>query len=210
MHALDLLDHRPQLSAPFVFLRRSLRRLGLNCYSIQKDGKLVALCPRPCGQGLTADTDEKDAPETVRKRFSAESVISFGALPSDVLHDILKRELLRYASGIRERFGVEVVLDEQVFTALLLTKGGRADAAGVCALAKEFFFREVSGLLSLVGTPAMQGDMGDLDRLLIVVDRDGEAAQPQKLSETEERLSFRTERELPDDSKTARIRLIRQ
>ena len=93
-------------------------------------------------------------PAAICSRFASGNVLMFNHVEAYHLREIAKREVLRHAENFEKTFAVDVNIDKNVYTTLLLAEGGKADARVVRASSERFFDEEVFELFRLMGTDA--------------------------------------------------------
>ena len=104
------------------------------------------------------------------------------------LRHIAKKEILRSASNFSKNAGVSVDIDEKVYTALLFSEGGNADARMIKSRAESFFNGEIYELLRLVASDKVQTSISDLTKIEFVTEID-ESSEAYNLFFGEEKLT---------------------
>lgn len=107
-------------------------------------------------------------PPAICSRFSSGNVVMFNHIASHDLRGIAKREVLRHAENFQREVGVNIEIDEAVYTALLFAEGGSADARTVRSRAETFFDTELFELFRLMGS--VGGDIGNIEHIRIGVE----------------------------------------
>lgn len=101
---------------------------------------------------INPTTGQPYFPGAICSRFASGNVVMFNHITAHNLCGIARREVLRHARNFREEIGVEVEIDERVYSALLFAEGGAADARTVRSRAESFFDDELFELFRLTGS----------------------------------------------------------
>ena len=109
-------------------------------------------------------------PAAICSRFASGNVVMFNHICANNLRDIAKREVLRHADNFQREIGINVELEEEVFSALLFAEGGAADARTVRSRAETFFDSELFELFRLVGAKSTGASITDIETIRIGVD----------------------------------------
>lgn len=107
-------------------------------------------------------------PPAICSRFASGNVVMFNHIAAHDLRGIAKREVLRHAENFQREVGVNIEIDEAVYTALLFAEGGSADARTVRSRAETFFDTELFELFRLAGSAG--GNIGNIDHIRIGVE----------------------------------------
>lgn len=106
-------------------------------------------------------------PEALCSRFASGNVVMFNYITADHLRRIAKKEVLRHAENFAHEVGIEVRVDEQIFTALLFAEGGSVDARMIRGRAKTFFDDELFELFRLLDDKSIRTTIEDLESISI-------------------------------------------
>ena len=118
-------------------------------------------------------TGEPYFPGAICSRFAAGNVVMFNHISANDLRDIAKREILRHAKSFEQESGIKFDLSEDVYTALLFSEGGAADARTVRGRAETFFNDELFELFRLMTSEKINLDIEALDKIQVKVNLDG-------------------------------------
>lgn len=108
-------------------------------------------------------------PAAICSRFASGHVVMFNHITAGGLRDIAKREILRHADNFTKEIGIDVQIDEEVYTALLFAEGGAADARMIRSRAEAFFDDELFELFRLMASDDHRFSIGQLDSIRIRV-----------------------------------------
>ena len=114
-------------------------------------------------------TNEPFFPAALCSRFAQGNVVMFNHMFAHILHDIAKAQITKHCKTFGEKFGIKTDIEESVYTALLFSEGGNADARTVSGRAKAFFDNELYELLRLTSSKLADSDIKDIDTISIGV-----------------------------------------
>jgi ATP-dependent Zn protease len=115
-------------------------------------------------------TYEPFFPPAICSRFASGNVVMFNRMRAHVLHSITKGEFERHAKKLCEASGINIDIDESVYTALLFSEGGNVDARTATGRSEAFFNDELYELMRLVGTNNEGKAINGIEKLKISVD----------------------------------------
>lgn len=125
-------------------------------------------------KALQNDTDPTTGaayfPAAICSRFASGNVVMFNHIAAYNLRAIAKKEVLRHAKNFENEVGIQVKIDEKVYTALLFAEGGAADARMIRSRAETFFDDELFELFRLLDTDRVSTKIKDLEAIHIGVD----------------------------------------
>ncbi len=105
-------------------------------------------------RSLERDVDPKTGnsafPAAICSRFATGNVIMFNHIEANSLLKIAKKEITRSAEAYAKETGVEFEISDDIFSCVLFSEGGRADARTVKSRASSFFSRELYELFRLL------------------------------------------------------------
>lgn len=84
--------------------------------------------------------------------------------------EIAKNEILRHAENFRKKIGIDLKIDETVYTSILFAEGGAVDARTVRGRAEAFLDNELFELFRLVGSKKANGDISSIETINIGVE----------------------------------------
>lgn len=165
---------------------------GKQLYESESDGDFSSLSRKVVLKALRNDinplSDSSYFPAALCSRFASGNVIMFNHIMAHDLRHIAKKEILRSASNFSKNAGVSVDIDEKVYTALLFSEGGNADARMIKSRAESFFNGEIYELLRLVASDKVQTSISDLTKIEFVTEID-ESSEAYNLFFGEEKLT---------------------
>lgn len=107
------------------------------------------------------ETNAPMFPSAICSRFNTGNVVMFNHMTAGSLYEIIRRELLRHAESLKKSAGIEIKIDEMVYTALLFSEGGIADARSIRSKAERFFDEQLYEYFRM-GKPEMASYLTDL------------------------------------------------
>lgn len=129
---------------------------GKQLYSDSDNADYSNISRKVVLKALSNDVNPKTGipyfPAAICSRFASGNVVMFNHIGAHNLRTIAKREILRHISNFEKEIGLRVDIDERVFTALLLSEGGMADARTIRARAETFFNDELYELFRLLSS----------------------------------------------------------
>lgn len=165
---------------------------GKQLYESESDGDFSSLSRKVVLKALRNDINPLSGssyfPAALCSRFASGNVIMFNHIMAHDLRHIAKKEILRSASNFSKNAGVSVDIDEKVYTALLFSEGGNADARMIKSRAESFFNGEIYELLRLVASDKVQISISDLTKIEFVTEID-ESSEAYNLFFGEEKLT---------------------
>lgn len=165
---------------------------GKQLYESESDGDFSSLSRKVVPKALRNDINPLSGssyfPAALCSRFASGNVIMFNHIMAHDLRHIAKKEILRSASNFSKNAGVSVDIDEKVYTALLFSEGGNADARMIKSRAESFFNGEIYELLRLVASDKVQTSISDLTKIEFVTEID-ESSEAYNLFFGEEKLT---------------------
>lgn len=165
---------------------------GKQLYESESDGDFSSLSRKVVLKALKNDINPLSGssyfPAALCSRFASGNVIMFNHIMAHDLRHIAKKEILRSASNFSKNAGVSVDIDEKVYTALLFSEGGNADARMIKSRAESFFNGEIYELLRLVASDKVQTSISDLTKIEFVTEID-ESSEAYNLFFGEEKLT---------------------
>lgn len=153
---------------------------GKELYADPVSGDLSGVSRKVILKALARDTNPKTGvpyfPAALCSRFASGNVVMFNHISAHDLREIAKKEILRHVKNFEREIGIKTVVDEDVFTALLLSEGGAADARTIRARAEAFLDDELYELFRLLSSEKYAGKIGNVEsiRIGVTLPRDGE------------------------------------
>ncbi len=147
---------------------------GRGIYEAFDGGDFSALPSKTIMKAIRADKNpETNAPlfpEAICSRFATGNVIMFNHMNAKSLCNIAQNKIGQSAGKMSEAFGVDIDIDDRVYSAMLYREGGAADARTVTARSSTFLTDEVYELLRLVSSDKSKFRVGGLKKVKIDVD----------------------------------------
>lgn len=119
-------------------------------------------------------------PGAICSRFASGNVVMFNHMDASHLRTIAKKEIQRHAANLHKETGIEMQVDEKVYTALLFSEGASVDARTIRSRAEAFFNDELYELLRLVASDKAKTSIDGIEKIKVSVDL--QRAKPEVLS----------------------------
>ena len=147
---------------------------GRQLYEESESGDLSNISRKVIMQALQTDINPQTGapyfPGALCSRFASGNVVMFNHIGAHNLRDIAKREIQRHAANLEKETGIQMQIDERVFTALLFSEGSSADARTIRSRAEAFFNDELYELLRLISSEKVKTEIDNLERIQITLD----------------------------------------
>ena len=121
-------------------------------------------------QDSNPETGAAFFPAAMCSRFATGNVVMFNYITAHNLREIAKKQILRHVEAFEQKIGIKVNIDEQVYTALLFSEGGAADARTISSRAEAFFDQELFELFRLVDAGKVSSSIQDIEEISITVE----------------------------------------
>ncbi len=118
---------------------------------------------------INPETGSPYFPAAICSRFASGNVVMFNNISAHNLHDIAMSEVMRHAENFEHEIGIKIMIDEQVYSALLFAEGGAADARTIRSRAEAFLNDELFELFRLIGMKS-EDAIASLERINIGID----------------------------------------
>ena len=142
---------------------------GRNLYADSESGDLSTLSRKVILKALETDVDPASKtpyfPAAMCSRFASGNVVMFNHMSAHDLRDIAKNVILRQTENLYRAVGIRSLVDEKVFTALLLAEGGAADARMIRGRAQSFYSQELFELFRLVDSEKTRTGIGEIEEI---------------------------------------------
>ncbi len=109
-------------------------------------------------------------PAAICSRFASGNIVMFNHMTAAGLRTIARKEIQRHAQSLEAETGIQMQIQEDVYTALLLAEGAAADARTVRARAESFFNDELYELLRLLASGKTQKGIESLRTVQVTLD----------------------------------------
>lgn len=149
-------------------------------------------------------THEPSFPAAICSRFASGNVVMFDHLDAGSLQNIVVKQLERHTKDLAAGMKINMELDEDISTALLLAEGVAADGRTVKSRADAFFGGELYELFRLITAKTADGAAENVKKINVMIDLDSSPDEIRHLFRPSERIQAMayTENEfvLGDDS----------
>lgn len=146
---------------------------GKQLYTDSESGDYSGVSRKVILKALSRDTDPENGvpyfPAALCSRFATGNVVMFNHIGAHNLREIAKKEIQRHVVNFESEVGIKIEINEDVYTALLLSEGGNADARTIRARAESFFDDELYELFRLMSSDKFKGKIDALDSIRINV-----------------------------------------
>ena len=147
---------------------------GRQLYEECENGDLSGVSRKVIIKALRKDINPQTGaayfPGALCSRFASGNVVMFNHISAQHLRQIAKNEIERHGRNLKKATGIRLVVDERVYTALLLSEGAAADARTIRARAETFFNDELYELLRLIASDKVVTGIEDIQQIRITVD----------------------------------------
>ena len=150
---------------------------GKQLYEEWEGGDLSTVSRKVVIKALEKDVDPKTRvpffPSAICSRFASGNVVMFNQVGAHNLRHIAKMEVQRHGKNLERETGIQMEMDDRVYTALLFAEGGAADARTVRGRAETFFNDELYELFRLVASRKVSTGIAELEKIRVSVDLAG-------------------------------------
>lgn len=154
---------------------------GKQLYQESESGDLSSVSRKVIMQALQKDINPATGapffPGAICSRFASGNVVMFNHMGAHNLRAIAKKEIERHAGSFSKETGIQLQIDERVYTALLFSEGSAADARTVRSRAEAFFNDELYELMRLLTSEKVKTSIAQLEKIRITMDLS--SAQPE-------------------------------
>ena len=110
-------------------------------------------------------TDQPYFPAAICSRFASGNVVMFNHMSASSLCKIAESEIRKRALDFEKSYGIKFYFDKNVFSALLFSEGGNADARTLRGRAERFFNSEIFELFRLIAPEDQKGKISELQSI---------------------------------------------
>ncbi len=185
---------------------------GKQLYEESENGDLSTVSRKVVIKALQKDVNPETHvpyfPGAICSRFASGNVVMFNHIGAHNLRNIAKKEIERHSRNLEKETGIKLKMDDRVYTALLFSEGGAADARTVRGRAETFFNDELYELLRLIASDKVKTGIESIEKIEVSVDlsraKDGISAlfDPTKKTEilvfAEEKVTLQCKEKAPD------------
>ncbi len=125
-------------------------------------------------------------PPALCSRFASGNVVMFNHMRAHNLRTIAQKEVERHAGNLENESGIKFDIDEKIYTALLFSEGGAADARTVRSRAESFFNDELYELLRYISSDKVKTEIPDIEKISFAIDLEHASADIVELFEASE------------------------
>lgn len=115
-------------------------------------------------------TGKSSFPAAICSRFATGNVVMFNHMEAHTLRKIAEKEIVRSAKAFEEETGIRCNISEDVYSCVLFSEGGQADARTVKSRAGSFFSTELYELFRLASGEKGKVDIKDIERINVSVE----------------------------------------
>ena len=119
------------------------------------------------------NSEESLFPEAICSRMAKGSIIMFNRMSAHHLRNIAKVNIEERAESIKKSLGLDISIDEDVYSAILLAQGSRADARITSSKSKAFLENELYEFNRLLSIGEGAAPLSTLEKLDVTIDMTG-------------------------------------
>lgn len=147
---------------------------GRKIYEGSLTSNLSGISRKTILKALETDVDPKTGrsvfPAAICSRFATGKVVMFNHMEAHSLRKIAEKEILRNASCFENETGIKCNVDDDVYSCVLFSEGGHADARTVKSRAGAFFSSELYELFRLVSNEENDKNIEKIESIDITID----------------------------------------
>jgi len=126
-------------------------------------------------------------PAAICSRFASGNVVMFNHISVSFLRTIAQKEIERHALNLKKETGIDLQVDDKVYTALLFSEGASVDARTIRGRAETFFNDELYELLRLIASDKVKTSIDNIEKIQIGVDLSNAESEVSSLFEVREK-----------------------
>lgn len=167
---------------------------GKKLYEDNESGDLSILSRKVILDALRKDINPETGnpffPGAICSRFASGNVVMFNHIKAHDLLRIAKGEILRHSKNIKNETGIDIQIQEEVYSALLFAEGGNVDARTIRSRSETFVNDELYELLRLIATDKVKTSIQNIEKIQIGIDLNGAQTEIKALfaKETRQRI----------------------
>ena len=123
---------------------------------------------------METDVDPKTGlgsfPAAICSRFATGNVVMFNHMEAHSLRSIAKKEIVRNVNCFEEETGIKFHVDDDVYSCILFSEGGHADARTVKSRANHFFSSELYELFRLISVDNNNGNIEKIESINVTLE----------------------------------------
>ena len=147
---------------------------GRKIYENSLTQNLSGISRKTILKALETDVDPKTGrgsfPAAICSRFATGNVIMFNHMEAHSLRKIAEKEILRNVKSLEEETGIRCDVADDVYSCVLFSEGGHADARTVKSRANSFFSTELYELFRLISSGDRNTDIENIEKINITLD----------------------------------------
>ena len=147
---------------------------GRQLYEESESGDFSSVSRKVIVKALQKDVNPETGvpyfPGAICSRFASGNVVMFNHIGAHNLRAIARKEIERHAGNLEKETGVQLQIDDRVYTALLFSEGSAADARTIRGRAETFFNDELYELLRLIASEKVKTGIDQIEKIRIGVD----------------------------------------
>ena len=140
---------------------------GRKLYEGSVNANLSGISRKTILRALETDVDPKTGksafPAAICSRFATGNVVMFNHMEAHTLRKIAEKEITENIKNLEEETGIKCTINDDVYSCVLFSEGGSADARTVKSRANSFFSNELYELLRLVSDNKSISDIENID-----------------------------------------------
>ncbi len=180
------LDRDVSFSDALIFLTTNA---GKELYENIETDDMSAVSRKVILRALERDVNPQTGipyfPAAICSRLASGNVVMFNRIGVDNLLKIIKNEAEKQIEAFSFEMGINITVDERIYTALLYAEGSKGDARTVSARAATFFNDELYELFRLLSSRRGRNSLNSLEKVNIGIELTSPAVKP--LFDTEEK-----------------------
>ena len=146
---------------------------GKQFYEEAENGDFSAVSRKVILKAIQQDsnpvTKEPFFPAALVSRFAQGNVVMFNHMSAHVLHQIVEKQVGKRIAEFEKKFGIKTEIDDNVYTAIMFSEGGNADARTIVGRANSFFDNEFYELVRLTSSELTKTGIRDIENIKIGV-----------------------------------------
>lgn len=147
---------------------------GRKIYEGSATSNLSGISRKTILKALEKDIDPKTGlgsfPAAICSRFATGNVIMFNHMEAHSLRKIVEKEIGKNVKAFEEETGIKCEISDDVYSCLLFSEGGHADARTVTSRANSFFSAELYELFRLVSNGEENSDIEQIQKINITLE----------------------------------------
>lgn len=147
---------------------------GRKVYEGSLTPNLSSISRKTILKALETDVDPKTGlgsfPAAICSRFATGNVVMFNHMEAHTLRKIVENEIERNLKSLEEETGIKCSVSDDVYSCVLFSEGGNADARTVKSRANSFFSTELYELFRLISNENSTCNIENVENVQIVLE----------------------------------------